>query len=306
MSKDRKYIVGLVLAVLVLVLLYYFSRIHSHSLNYSNVFNSLCVKEITTNHVGTQESTLSRSYLVKVLVLSRPSAILRRNAIRNTWKKPFSGSQSSVLIVFSIGISGLSDSTLNDLTKEQDKFGDLVLLDSVIESYSNLTNKVLRSFVVADLKYKFSYLIKCDDDTYLALDVIVEELRRRTSRKSYYWGKMFEGSHMQTTGKFAEKKWFLASTYIPYALGAAYILSGDLVKKIAQNSQSLMQYHNEDVSVSVWISPFDVERQHDRRVCEIKPFTYYKCSQFAVVLHPVSAEEMVLLQEAYKRNTFKC
>ncbi len=67
-------------------------------------------------------------------------------------------------------------------------------------------------------------------------------------------GKMFEGSHVRTTGKFAEKKWFLASTYIPYALGAAYILSGDLVKKIAQNSLSLMQYHNEDVSVSVWIS----------------------------------------------------
>ena len=284
---------------------FYFYSLYNYNLSYSDTFEELCVDSRKAGKSPISSSETG-STLVLVLVLSRPNSMERRNAIRNTWMKRYGQKQQGVLVKFSIGTNSLSKTTLDDIVHEQDTFGDLLLIHNVVESYSNLTWKVLETFVESNKHYKFSYVLKCDDDTFLALDMIVEELRQRTSKKSYYWGKMFKQSRVRTTGKFAEKEWFLCDSYPPYALGAAYIISGDLVRIIALNYHKLVKYHNEDVSVSVWISPYDVERRHDERVCEVKPFTYYSCRKTAIVLHPVSANDIMLLQKAYDRNRKKC
>ena len=58
-----------------------------------------------------------------------------------------------------------------------------------------LREKVLYSFVWVDKFFKhlrFDYLMKCDDDTFMVLDNILEELSKRTSKNSFYWG-FFDG-----------------------------------------------------------------------------------------------------------------
>ena len=307
MGYSGKRLLILVVAIAALLAVYHFYYFYSCTVNYSNVFEGLCtqssgVKKWLLDNPGAS----SASYLVVVMVLSRPRATERRNAIRNTWMDQYNSKRSQILVRFSIGTDGLPADELHNVREEESQFGDLVLLDNVEESYENLTNKLLATFVAANEGFKFSYLLKCDDDTFLALDIIAEELMERRSTESYYWGKMFSGSRVRTTGKFAEKNWFLSSTYIPYALGAAYVLSGDLVKFIALHHDSLIQYRNEDVSVSVWISSLHVERRHDDRICEIKPFTYYSCRKHAIVLHHVSASEMVMLHNAYNSNRKNC
>ena len=63
----------------------------------------------------------------------------------------------------------------------------------------------------------------------------------------------------------AVKEWFLCDHYLPYAMGGGYVISSDLIHRVAVNADGIQLYNNEDVSVGVWLSPFIAERRHDKR-----------------------------------------
>ena len=240
---------------------------------------------------------VSGYYLLVVVILSPPNATGRRNAIRKTWIKGYQERPQGLLVKFSIGISGLSNQVLNNLANEQDDFNDLMLLHNVYDSYYNLTLKVLNSFVYANSNYKFFYILKSDDDSFIILDVILEELAERKSNQSYYWGYIFDRAIVRTEGKNAEHKWFLSNNYLPYAKGIAYVLSSDLIAYLSVKPDKLMLYNNEDVSVGAWISPYNVERRHDNRFV-----SYYRnCRHDGIVFNPVSILKM---HSMYKKYTW--
>lgn len=81
----------------------------------------------------------------------------------------------------------------------------------------------------------------------------------------FYWGFMHVGAQVQKKGKNVEDDWYLCDHYLPYASGGGYVLSVDLVDLIVANSDILHLYNSEDISVGVWISPYEVERKHDER-----------------------------------------
>ena len=212
-----------------------------------------------------QDKSSHKNYLLVVLILSSLEGRGRRDSIRRTWLKGYKKKEVGVLVQFAIGTKDLSTSDMEALSSEQTTHGDLLLLSDLQESYFSLTKKVLLSFKTVDANINFSYLLKCDDDTFVILDTILKELAQRTSKQSYYWG-FFDGrAPVLRKGKWTEKKWFLCDRYLPYALGGGYILSHDLVKHIVSNSDSLILYNSEDVSVGVWLSPYNVERRHDMR-----------------------------------------
>ena len=77
-------------------------------------------------------------------------------------------------------------------------------------------------------KNKYSahkYLLKVDDDSYVQLPLVLEELKNSNFDKSLYWG-FFDGrAPVWLKGKWAEKEYHLCDKYIPYALGGGYVLS---------------------------------------------------------------------------------
>jgi galactosylxylosylprotein 3-beta-galactosyltransferase len=233
----------------------------------------------------------SRHYLLVALVLSGPDGRNKRDAIRETWKtycQP--GEEPAVLVQFVIGTFGLSQPQLEAITQEQQAYHDLVLLPHLEESYYNLTLKLLQSFVWADEKLKFSYLLKCDDDSFVMLHLIAEELSERTSSQSYYWG-FFDGrATPKKAGKYIEKEWFLCDRYLPYALGGGYVVSADLVHKVSLVSDGLRLYNNEDTSMGVWLSPYKAERRHDSRFDT--EFKSRGCRNRYIVSHKQSPEDM--------------
>ena len=246
--------------------------------------------------------TVLRYYLLVVVILSPPNATECRNAIRKTWIKGYQERPQGVLVKFSIGINGLSEQVLSNLANEQEKFNDLMLLHKVYDSYSNLTMKVLNSFVYANSNYKFFYLLKSDDDSFVILDVILEELAERKSNQSYYWGYIIDRAIVHTKGKYAEHKWFLSNNYLPYAQGIAYVLSGDLITYLTVNPDKLMLYNNEDVSVGTWISPYNIERRHDKRFI----YYYWRCRRDGIVFNPVSIPKMYSMYKTYTKNGTVC
>jgi galactosylxylosylprotein 3-beta-galactosyltransferase len=230
-------------------------------------------------------------YLLVVLVLSSVGGRERRDAIRETWMEGYSDLEHKVLVRFSIGTLRLSQSDSDALNTEQHTFNDLLLLPNLQESYSNLTLKVLYSFITLDQNYDFSYLMKCDDDTFIVLRTVLKELSERTSqKKSFYWG-FFDGrAHVKKQGKWSEKEWFLCDRYLPYALGGGYLLSHDLVSRISSAADGLQLYNSEDVSVGVWLSPYEAERRHDVRFDT--EFVSRGCRNEYIVSHKQSVEDM--------------
>ncbi len=231
------------------------------------------------------------------MVLSSPKGRKRRDAIRHTWMK---NKKENILVKFALGTEGLENSVLNDIQSEEDENRDLLLLPDLKDSYSNLTRKVLYSFKALDSSIQFSYLLKCDDDTFILLDEVARELAGRTSTRSLYWG-FFDGrAHVKRQGKWAEREWFLCDRYLPYALGGGYVLSHDLVRRMVSNSNGLLLYNSEDVSVGVWLSPYDAERRHDVRFNT--EFVSRGCRNSYIVSHKQSVEDMMSKQSSLDKT----
>ncbi|KPI93379.1 Beta-1,3-galactosyltransferase 6 [Papilio xuthus] len=129
------------------------------------------------------------------------------------------------------------------------------------------------------------YVIKCDDDSFVRIDLIVKDLdafapsmnapelnkfvtfkEHLPTYKGLYWGYFNGHAEVFLTGKWQEKGWFLCDNYLPYALGGGYVISRRIVDYIAQNMDFLSFYNAEDVSMGVWTASLNaINRVHDVR-----------------------------------------
>ncbi|NXT29781.1 B3GT6 galactosyltransferase, partial [Syrrhaptes paradoxus] len=226
-----------------------------------------------------------------VLVTSGPKYSERRSIIRSTW---LSGAgrppHDDIWSRFVIGTSGLSAEELRSLELEQSRHRDLLLLPELRDSYENLTAKVLAAYVWLDQHLDFQFALKADDDTFVRLDVLVEELRAKEPRR-LYWGFFSGRGRVKSGGKWKESAWVLCDYYLPYALGGGYVISADLVRYLRLSKDYLNMWQSEDVSLGVWLAPIDVKRVHDPRFD-----TEYKsrgCNNKYIVTHKQSIEDML-------------
>lgn len=143
-------------------------------------------------------SNFNPSYEYAVLIISGPDNEAKRDAIRATWGKltnniftengellykwnhTWVGHQTQkdiIKLYFALGTRGLSSSMLSKLKTENSRSKDLLLLESLEDSYNNLASKMLHSLKWISSNMKgLKYLIKCDDDSFVRVDLIVKEL----------------------------------------------------------------------------------------------------------------------------------
>lgn len=190
-----------------------------------------------------------RDTFLFIAVLTSPKGRERRDAIRKTWFSDMKRVNSSITAKFVIGVKDLPVKDWEDLKQENRKFGDILFLSELKDSYYELTNKVLQTFMWVDENLKFSYLLKVDDDSFVRLDVIISELEKSLQRSKLYWGFFRGDAHVKFRGSWTEKNWHLCDRYLPYAQGGGYILSSDLVNFVAQNADLFQKFNSEDVSV---------------------------------------------------------
>ena len=62
-----------------------------------------------------------------------------------------------------------------DLSQERSRHSDLIIL-SMHDTYSDLTKKLVKSLEYVNKNFKFDYILKCDDDTFVDVERVVEEL----------------------------------------------------------------------------------------------------------------------------------
>ena len=259
----------------------------------------------TVDVSSVEGATATRShYLLVVVVLSSVHGRDRRTTIRKTWMKGYKEITSSLTIKFVIGTLGLTPSKMAALTAEDNLYHDLLLLSNLKDGYHNLTRKVLYTFQWADENLMFSYLLKCDDDSYIRLDAIARELNARTSKKGLYWGYFTGSQFPKWSGKFAERKWFLCDRYLPYALGGGYVISSDLIHRVSVNADGVQLYNSEDVSVGVWLSAFQAERKHDSRFDT--EWASRGCINYHLVSHKQTIRDMLDKYHSLKSKKVLC
>ena len=243
-------------------------------------------------------------YMLAVLILTAPGNFNRRNIIRNTWKNGYQ--KRKFFIRFVIGAQNLKDDIVEQLQNENLIHNDILLLPHTEDYYQNLAHKVLASLVWFDANVNYSYLFKCDDDTFALLDKIEDELHQRDHSQGLYWGYFIGNNYPARTGIWAETNWKFCDTYFPYALGGGYVLSADVVKQIAVNADKMIVYKNEDVSVGAWTVIYDIERKHDVRFDTGEARLSRGCRNRYLVFHKQSEMQMREKHEQYTKSGVMC
>ena len=146
------------------------------------------------------------------------SSIKSRGLIRDTWYKGFSDSED-VMLRYIMGVNGLNESQINHLYEENKTHGDLVFLNNFTESVWALTNKTIAVMKWATENVDFTYLMKCDDDTFLFVNNTITELRHRSTTKRLYCGMMMYNHKPihNKVSKWKDFQWDLSKKYTPFA-----------------------------------------------------------------------------------------
>ncbi|XP_049944387.1 beta-1,3-galactosyltransferase 6-like [Schistocerca serialis cubense] len=236
------------------------------------------------------------SQFLVVLAVSSPASEERRRVLRDTWFRSCS-QDLDAKCYFVVGMGGLDEEDTRRLLEERDLHHDMLLLPDLVDTPANLTLKVLKAFVWADNKALAQYVMKCNDDSFVRLTQIMNEIKEgdtAPSAASIYWG-FFDGhSPVEAVSKWWDTDWVLCDYYLPYAHGGGFVLGSRLLRYITRNQDDLLLYYKDDVAVGTWLAPLkNVRRVHDPRFDTES--VSRGCHNSYLVTHQKSADEMVAM-----------
>lgn len=199
-----------------------------------------------------------------VLVPSKPDHVRIRHAIRNTYgslsrdKNSYANNLKIEHIVRLIFILGkTNNNTLENSTELENGIHRDILKIDMIDSYKNLTRKMLHAFKWVNIYCpNVTYILKSDEDVFVNIAMLLKQLNQS---KSYYKGSVFgyifnTDNHLQV--QRTNTKWgvkfneYPLDMYPPYAQGTSYTLTRNLISKIVETAQFLPYLHIEDVFIT--------------------------------------------------------
>lgn len=166
-------------------------------------------------------------------VLSAVSNFDRRQAVRDTWFRYAGGAGKAKWVgIFIVGYSPKRHEAA--LQVEMDTYNDIVIAQ-VTDTYQSLTIKVLALMNYAAENAANAFVLKTDDDTFVAVDRVLEALEKAPP-SCFYLGAQQKLNEQLTWDP--NNKWYVPPDEFPfgqnvlYMQGGAYVLSSDLAKGI--------------------------------------------------------------------------
>ncbi|ETL87551.1 hypothetical protein L917_13273 [Phytophthora nicotianae] len=203
-----------------------------------------------------------------------------RQAIRGTW-----ASQNALpadVMVFFIGcepdlsyVHGADEQQqIRDaINLEKQTYSDL-LIDELRcqDSYADLPNKVKEFLRFATQQFlETPFFMIADDDIYLRVDKLTDELRVMDRSQPLYIGQVWDliiGRSQKpvrdtTERYYISEELYPLHSYPPFAFGPHYLLSIDCARFIVKNSGKLRGLSAiDDVSVALWLMAIQVYARH--------------------------------------------
>lgn len=201
--------------------------------------------KILVHFILTPNVSFSNTRLL-FLVISKPTDFKRRAIIRRTWANATCLHSYGAARIFVLGVTSQFN-LLDDLNREQKLFGDLLLDDRLVDSYRNLTRKMVIAFHWTRTQKwsQLHYVVKVDADNFVRpreLFRIGDQLRS-LSTQPWIVGCII---HNSTPQRNESHKWFVSdedysgNRYPDYANGPAYMMSYNALQKLA-NDRTLIE-----------------------------------------------------------------
>lgn len=236
----------------------------------------------------------SPPYLFIGILSSRHKAE-HRMGLRNGWLKHGLVISGQVKYTFIVGQGAF------DIDPEA-QYGDIQEVPFP-EDYYSIANKSVQVFVRGD-EEKAAWTMKVDDDTFVHISRLIE-LLHKIPKGLFYVGNIECYGEPEREGIWGHtKEQYPADTYPPFAHGSGYLMSGSLVRHIAQQHQGghLMPIALEDVGAGIWVQ--EAKARHGLLVNIISDarFLYMRmCEEDAIVIHYVDPAVQHCIWEAQTR-----
>ncbi|CAK8561570.1 unnamed protein product [Lathyrus sativus] len=206
-------------------------------------------------------------------ILSAGNHFAERMAVRKSWMQHKLIKSSHVVARFFVALHGKKDINM-DIKKEADYFGDIIIVP-YMDHYDLVVVKTVAIAEYGIRTVAAKYIMKCDDDTFVRVDSIMNEVRKVGIGRSLYIGNMNYHHTPLRHGKWAVtyEEW-TEEEYPTYANGPGYVISSDIAQSIVSNFEEhrLKLFKMEDVSMGMWVEQFNkskpVEYVHSYKFCQ--------------------------------------
>ncbi|KAF8079621.1 hypothetical protein N665_1013s0018 [Sinapis alba] len=233
-------------------------------------------------------------------ILSAGNHFAERMAVRKSWMQQKLVRSSKVVARFFVALHARKEVNV-DLKKEAEYFGDIVIVP-YMDHYDLVVLKTVAICEYGVSTVAAKYIMKCDDDTFVRVDAVIQEAEKVKGRDSLYIGNINFYHKPLRTGKWAVtyEEW-PEEYYPPYANGPGYILSYDIAKFIVEDfeQQRLRLFKMEDVSMGMWVEKFNETRPvavvHSLKFCQ------FGCIEDYFTAHYQSPRQMICMWDKLQR-----
>lgn len=227
-------------------------------------------------------------------ILSAGNHFSERMAVRKSWLQHKSIKSSEVVARFFVAMHRRKEVNV-ELMKEAEFFGDIIIVP-YMDNYDLVVLKTVAICEYGVHTVAAEYIMKCDDDTFVRIDAILNEVKKVRGNRSLYVGNINYYHRPLRHGKWAVtyEEW-PEEEYPPYANGPGYVLSSDIAKNLVSDFEKhkLRLFKMEDVSMGMWVEQFNnskpVKYVHSLKFCQ------FGCIENYYTAHYQSPRQMICL-----------
>uniref|UniRef100_A0A0D3FQC3 Galectin domain-containing protein n=1 Tax=Oryza barthii TaxID=65489 RepID=A0A0D3FQC3_9ORYZ len=238
-------------------------------------------------------------------ILSAANHFAERMAVRKSWMIDTRKS-SNVVARFFVALNGEKEIN-EELKKEAEFFSDIVIVP-FMDSYDLV---VLKTIAIAEYGVRIvpaKYIMKCDDDTFVRIDSVLDQVKKVEREGSMYIGNINYYHRPLRSGKWSVsyEEW-QEEVYPPYANGPGYVISSDIAQYIVSefDNQTLRLFKMEDVSMGMWVEKFNSTRQPVKYSHDVK-FFQSGCFDGYYTAHYQSPQQMICLWRKLQFGSAQC
>lgn len=244
------------------------------------------------------------------VIVSYAGNFENRMAIRQTWKNQLQKTK----VIFQVGLHSTNLTVNENVVQEAKEHGD-ILLQNVIEHYTNLTLKtaMILKFCNDELTStsKPLFLFKLDDDIFLNSRNINKLLRRISTHQNAISGFVYQNvvpirwvykySSDNESYKWIVPKWMFSGHVFPdYVAGPGYFIPSKHIKCLLKQSLSTPQLYLEDVFFTgVLRQKCHFRLRHEASLLWVNPCTHLGN---VTMIHHVTAQDQFKYQGFFNQT----
>ncbi|KAF4376100.1 hydroxyproline O-galactosyltransferase GALT6 isoform X1 [Cannabis sativa] len=234
-------------------------------------------------------------------ILSAGNHFAERMAIRKSWMQHRLIKSSNVVARFFVALHGRKEVNA-ELKKEAEFFGDIVIVP-YMDNYDLVVLKTVAICEYGVRSVSAKYIMKCDDDTFVRVDSVINEAKKVPEGRSLYIGNINYYHKPLRYGKWSVtfEEW-PEEVYPPYANGPGYIMSSDIARSIVSEFRrhKLRLFKMEDVSMGMWVEKFNISKPvqyvHSYKFCQ------FGCVEDYFTAHYQSPRQMMCMWDKLQRQ----